>query len=160
MDCDTGADDAVAICMAAASPECELVGVTTCQGNTPVHNVVENCLRTLGSADAAQVPVVQGAAVALDGTYMDPQTWQRVALPPQISPAAGKTPADAAVAAAAGGYDPDEQSKLLRLPPAHGLARWGGEAEAARWLVRTIHATPGVSLCATGPLTNIALALR
>ena len=39
LDCDTGADDAVAILMAAASPRCRLLGVTTCQGNTPVANV-------------------------------------------------------------------------------------------------------------------------
>eukprot|EP01043_Picozoa_sp_COSAG02_P038780 COSAG02_NODE_3015_length_7550_cov_5.305597_2_plen_92_part_00 len=39
LDCDTGADDAIAILMAAASSRCRLLGVTTCQGNTPVANV-------------------------------------------------------------------------------------------------------------------------
>jgi hypothetical protein len=51
LDCDTGADDAIAILMAAASQRCRLLGVTTCQGNTPVANVRDRttalCPRTL-----------------------------------------------------------------------------------------------------------------
>jgi hypothetical protein len=51
LDCDTGADDAIASLMAAASQRCRLLGVTTCQGNTPVANVRDRttalCPRTL-----------------------------------------------------------------------------------------------------------------
>ena len=149
LDCDTGADDAIAILMAAASPRCNLLGVTTCQGNTPVRNVTENTLRTLEAGGFGDVAVVQGAAVALDGKYLDPRSGERVVAPPPAE--AGLSKADA------GSY---EQSKLLDcLPPASG-ARHGGEDDAARWLVETILANPGVALVPTGPMTNIAQALR
>jgi inosine-uridine nucleoside N-ribohydrolase len=47
--------------------------------------VTENSLRTLESAGFTNVPVVQGAAVALDGTYYDPRKGERVAAPPGFS---------------------------------------------------------------------------
>ena len=92
LDCDTGADDAIAILMAAASPRCNLLGVTTCQGNTPVRNVTENTLRTLEAGGFGDVAVVQGAAVALDGKYLDPRSGERVVAPPPAE--AGLTKAD------------------------------------------------------------------
>jgi hypothetical protein len=67
LDVDTGADDAIAILMAAASPRCRLLGITTCQGNAPVASVTENSLRTLEAGGFGGVPVVQGATMALDG---------------------------------------------------------------------------------------------
>ena len=98
-----------------------------------------------GDTGFGDVAVVQGAAVALDGKYLDPRSGERVVAPPPA--AAGLSKADA------GSY---EQSKLLDcLPPASG-ARHGGEDDAARWLVETILANPGVALVPTGPMTNIA----
>ena len=38
LDVDTGTDDAVALMIAALSPELELVGATTVNGNTAVEN--------------------------------------------------------------------------------------------------------------------------
>ena len=151
LDCDTGADDAVAILMAAASPRCRLLGVTTCQGNTPVANVTENSLRTLEAAGFTNIPVIQGAAVALDGTFYDPRAGGRVQAPAGFS-ATVDTVEDVARLES----DSFEQTKLLELPAAVGK-RTGGPDAAAQWLVDTIHANPGVALIPTGPMTNIAL---
>jgi hypothetical protein len=45
LDVDTGTDDAVALMVAALSPDIELVGATTVHGNTAVANCTENTLR-------------------------------------------------------------------------------------------------------------------
>jgi hypothetical protein len=47
--------------------------------------VTENSLRTLEAAGFGDIPVVQGAAVALDGTYYDPRKGERVPAPPGFS---------------------------------------------------------------------------
>ena len=47
IDTDPGIDDAIAIALAAASPELEIIGVTTVSGNTSLHNGTENALRLL-----------------------------------------------------------------------------------------------------------------
>ena len=44
LDVDTGTDDAVALMVAALSPEIELVGATTVNGNTAVRNCTDNTL--------------------------------------------------------------------------------------------------------------------
>ena len=45
LDVDTGTDDAVALMVAALSPDLELIGATTVNGNTAVQNCTENTLR-------------------------------------------------------------------------------------------------------------------
>ena len=45
LDVDTGTDDAVALMVAALSPDLELVGVTTVNGNTTIDNTTDNTLR-------------------------------------------------------------------------------------------------------------------
>lgn len=60
LDVDTGTDDAVALMVAALSPDIELVGATTVNGNTAVHNCTENTLRVLDWIGLPQVPVHQG----------------------------------------------------------------------------------------------------
>jgi len=61
IDCDPGHDDAIALLLAAASPELELVGVTTVAGNQTVEKTTLNALKVLELA-GADVPVVAGAA--------------------------------------------------------------------------------------------------
>ncbi len=60
LDVDTGTDDAVALMVAALSPALELVGATTVNGNTAVHNCTENTLRVFDWIGLPQVPVHQG----------------------------------------------------------------------------------------------------
>jgi pyrimidine-specific ribonucleoside hydrolase len=61
LDCDPGHDDAIAILLALASPEIELVGITTVSGNQTLDKTTANALRVLEFAGRADVPVHAGA---------------------------------------------------------------------------------------------------
>jgi inosine-uridine nucleoside N-ribohydrolase len=62
LDCDPGHDDAIALLLALASPEVELVGVTTVHGNQTLEKTTANAIRVLEFAGRADVPVAAGAA--------------------------------------------------------------------------------------------------
>jgi inosine-uridine nucleoside N-ribohydrolase len=61
LDCDPGHDDAIALLLALASPELELVGVTTVHGNQTLEKTTDNALRVLAFAGREDVPVAAGA---------------------------------------------------------------------------------------------------
>ena len=61
LDCDPGHDDAIALLLALASPELELVGVTTVSGNQTLDKTTANALRVLEFAGRTDVPVHAGA---------------------------------------------------------------------------------------------------
>ena len=61
IDCDPGHDDAMALLLALASPELELVAVTTVAGNQTLEKVTANAIRVLDVAGADQIPVAAGA---------------------------------------------------------------------------------------------------
>src|SRR5262249_10129968 len=61
LDCDPGHDDAIAILLALASPELELLGVTTTYGNQTIEKTTANALRVLELAGRGDVPVAAGA---------------------------------------------------------------------------------------------------
>ena len=61
LDCDPGHDDAIALMLALASPEVELLGVTTVSGNTTLPNATANALKVLEHVGRADVPVAAGA---------------------------------------------------------------------------------------------------
>ncbi|HET6551423.1 MAG TPA: nucleoside hydrolase [Solirubrobacter sp.] len=61
IDCDPGHDDAMALLLALASPELELVAVTTVAGNQTLDKVTANAIRVLDVAGAHHVPVAAGA---------------------------------------------------------------------------------------------------
>ena len=61
IDCDPGHDDAIALLLALASPELELLGVTTVAGNTTIENATANALRVLELAGRGEIPVAAGA---------------------------------------------------------------------------------------------------
>jgi inosine-uridine nucleoside N-ribohydrolase len=65
LDCDPGHDDAVALLLALASPEVELLGVTTVAGNQTLERTTANALRVLELAGRADVPVAAGAPAPL-----------------------------------------------------------------------------------------------
>jgi len=62
IDCDPGHDDAMALLLALASPEVELLGVTTVGGNASLANTTANALRVLELVGRTDVPVAAGAA--------------------------------------------------------------------------------------------------
>ena len=61
VDCDPGQDDAIALLLALASPELELLGVTTVAGNQTLDKVTANAIRVLELAGRGEVPVAAGA---------------------------------------------------------------------------------------------------
>jgi inosine-uridine nucleoside N-ribohydrolase len=65
IDCDPGHDDAMAILLALASPEVELVGVTTVAGNQTLDKTTRNALVTLEVAGRVDIPVAAGADAPL-----------------------------------------------------------------------------------------------
>src|SRR5207245_2530933 len=62
LDCDPGHDDAIALLLALASPELELVGVTTVSGNQTLEKTTANAIRVLAHLGRDDVPVAAGAA--------------------------------------------------------------------------------------------------
>ena len=60
LDVDTGTDDAVALMTAALSPDLELVGATTVNGNTTLDYTTENTLRVFDWIGMPEIPVHRG----------------------------------------------------------------------------------------------------
>ncbi|HSW42156.1 MAG TPA: nucleoside hydrolase [Patescibacteria group bacterium] len=65
LDCDPGHDDALAITLALARPELDVLGITTVGGNSPLANTTRNALRVLALLGRSDVPVAPGAERAL-----------------------------------------------------------------------------------------------
>jgi inosine-uridine nucleoside N-ribohydrolase len=62
LDTDPGHDDAIALLLALASPELELLGVTTVSGNQTLEKTTVNALKILELAGRTEIPVHPGAA--------------------------------------------------------------------------------------------------
>jgi purine nucleosidase len=130
LDCDPGIDDALAILLALSAPErIELLALTTVAGNVPLEATTRNAGRVLTLAGHPEVPVHAGCARAIMGPI------ERGA---EIHGADGL--GNVAL--------PEPQ-----FPPEAG--------HAVDVLTRTILEEPSgsLTLCVTGPMTNIALAL-
>lgn len=130
LDCDPGHDDAVAILLAVGDPRIDLIGVTTVGGNQSLDKVTYNARAVLEKAHARQVPVHAGC----DRPLVRPQEV--------AASIHGQT-----------GLDGVELPEPTRpLDPSH----------AVDWIIETImREEPGtVTLVPTGPLTNIAMAVR
>ncbi|AWB81349.1 ribonucleoside hydrolase [Corynebacterium yudongzhengii] len=131
LDCDPGHDDAVAMLLAAGNPEIELVGITTIGGNQTLEKVTFN---------ARQVATIAGITAPIHAGCTRPL------LRPM------RTAAD--IHGDSGmeihGYD---------LPTPDVTVE---SAHAVDFLIDTImrHAPGEITLVPTGPLTNIALAVR
>jgi inosine-uridine nucleoside N-ribohydrolase len=61
LDCDPGHDDAIALLLALASPEVELLGVTTVAGNQTLEKTTANAIRILEFSGRIDVSVAAGA---------------------------------------------------------------------------------------------------
>lgn len=127
IDTDPGVDDAIALLVAIASPEVELLAVTTVFGNVSVEQTTENALAILALAGADDVPVAAGAE----------------------RPLVHSQPHRAAHVHGANGLGGVE------LPHARRNAE---QTPAVRFLADLLHSSSSpVTVCAVGPLTNIAL---
>jgi len=62
IDCDPGHDDAIALLLALASPEVELLGITTVAGNQTLDKTTANALKILEFVGRTEIAVAAGAA--------------------------------------------------------------------------------------------------
>ena len=70
LDTDPGIDDAQAIQLVLATPELELLGLTTVFGNADTDLTTANALRLLDLAKRTDIPVARGADKPLNGPYL------------------------------------------------------------------------------------------
>ena len=129
IDTDPGIDDAMAILYALASPELDVVALTTVFGNAHVEVCTDNAIRILDGAGRADLPVAQGAARPLAMPYRGPADF--------VHGVNGL--ADVPLAA--------PSRRPLALDAAHFI------------IDQVMAAPGEITLVALGPLTNVALAL-
>ena len=130
LDCDPGHDDAIALLLAHGSPEIDLLAVTTVAGNQTLEKVTRNALAVARAGGITGVPFAAGCG--------------RPLLRPPI--VAGDIHGES-------GLDgPVLPEPEITLDPRH----------AVDLIIDTVLAHPPgtVTLVPTGPLTNIALAVR
>ncbi|XP_062910558.1 nucleoside hydrolase-like [Mobula hypostoma] len=131
LDVDCGLDDAMAVMMALAAPNVQVLGITCCHGNTSIDNVCRNVFRVLKACKRTDIPVFRGASSSLLGQSFDSSEYH------------GKDGL---------GDVPD--------PNAPGLELLQSE-HAVTAMVRIVTEHAGqISLVALAPLTNVALASK
>lgn len=129
LDVDTGVDDLVALLVALAAPEVELIGATTVTGNVHVEAAARNTLLALEIAGRGDIEVARGAAAPLT------QAWEPFTVVHGQDGLGGFAVRDPAAAPS--------------------------ERDGPTLIVEHARERPGeVLLVATGPLTNVALAVR
>jgi purine nucleosidase len=131
IDCDPGQDDALALLLALASPdELEVLAVTAVAGNVPLALTQENARKVVELAGRRDLAVHAGAERPL------------VRAPVTAEFVHGKTGLDGA----------DLPAPTIPLAPQHAVGA----------LVELVRARPAgtITLCAIGPLTNLAMALH
>lgn len=130
IDTDPGQDDAIAILLALASPELEVLGITCVAGNVPLDKTTINARKVCELAGRSDTRVFAGASGPLSRTLVTAEYVH------------GKTGLD--------GYElPD---------PVMPLQEQAGVDFIIETVMRAPPNT--VTLCALGPLTNLGLALQ
>ncbi|KAM9766482.1 inosine-uridine preferring nucleoside hydrolase-like [Menidia menidia] len=131
IDVDTGVDDAQSIMVALAAPDVEILGITCCHGNTSLENVLKNTLRVLKVCNRLDIPVYKGCPKPL---------------------LAGKQNA--------GDYHGKDGLGDVPDPDAPGLDLLQ-EKRAVQAMLKIVKENAGeVTLVATAPLTNLAVAVQ
>lgn len=130
LDCDPGHDDAMAILLAGAAPELELLAITTVAGNQTLPKTTLNARRIASAAGLRHVPIAAGA----DRPLVRPQ---RVA---------GNIHGESGLDGPTFAGEPE-----IPLDPRHAV-------DVIAELV--LASPGEVTLIPVGPLTNIALAIR
>jgi purine nucleosidase len=130
IDTDPGVDDCAAILAALASPEINLLGVSVVAGNVALPDALVNACRIVALSGRNDVPVHPGAP----GPLVRPQVYGKYAK--------------------IGAFSPE-------LVPPDGITP--SQEHAVDFIVRSTReaarAEKPLTICAIGPLTNIALAL-
>jgi len=134
IDCDVGVDDALALILAFHSPELEVKAVTGVNGNVPVEQVFENIQKVLYLIRPKNKPFIARGAE---------------------QPLKGKT----VYAHSVHGQDGLGGAKIDRAEGKEWWQRYAGLADEL--ITRMAHQYPDeMTLIATGPLTNVALAIK
>jgi inosine-uridine nucleoside N-ribohydrolase len=99
LDCDPGHDDAIALLLALASPEVELLGVTTVAGNQTLDKTTANAIRVLEFSGRTDIQVAAGAdRPLLRAQYVAADVHGETGLDgPDLPPAQGEPVAQHAV---------------------------------------------------------------
>ena len=130
LDVDTGTDDAVALMTAALSPDIELVGATSVNGNTTIDFTTENTLRVFDFIGMPEVPVYRGMDRPL--VRMDVKRGMAERIHGDM-------------------LNLPEISNGAKVQPGHAVD-WLIETYLA--------SNGDIVLCPVGPLTNIAVAIQ
>lgn len=132
LDCDPGHDDAVAIMLAVASDEIDLLGITCVGGNATLENTKLNTLKICSLLNRKDILIYSGASKPL---VYDLVTAEHVH---------GKS-----------GLDNDGEE--IKVDEDHFIQ----ELNAVDYIINTCKTSEEkIYLCPTGPLTNIALSLK
>jgi len=132
LDCDPGHDDAVAIMLAAAHDDIEILGITCVAGNATLDNTTINALKICSLIGANNIPIFAGADRPL---HYELVTAEHVH---------GKS-----------GLDTEGQP--INISKGYCIE----EMHAVDFIINTCHQQNElIYLCPVGPLTNIALALQ
>jgi inosine-uridine nucleoside N-ribohydrolase len=130
IDTDPGIDDAMAIFYALASPELEVVGLTTVFGNAETSVCTDNALKLLEIAGRTDIPVARGVDEPLVMPYRGAVAFVHG------SDGQGEV------------FLPPPTTSALPIDAAHFMIRMAQESPGE------------ITLVALGPLTNVAIAMK
>lgn len=130
IDTDPGIDDAMAIFYALASPELEVVGLTTIFGNAETSVCTDNALKLLEIAGRPDIPVARGVDEPLVMPYRGAVAFVHG------SDGQGEV------------FLPPPTTSALPIDAAHFMIRMAQESPGE------------ITLVALGPLTNVAIAMK
>lgn len=143
LDVDTGTDDAIAIICAYMDERIDLLAVCTTAGNKPLDKTTENTLR-VRELLGADFPVYRGCGVPMVGTMLKARC---AAYDKEHAPKYDEN-----------GKRIEYHTDYLELPPSTTKV----ETEHAVWYyIDTLMKSEGdITVVLTGPMTNLAMALR
>ena len=131
IDCDPGHDDAVAIMLASAHGDIDVLGITCVAGNATLENTTLNALKICSLIGKSNTPIFAGADKPL---FYPLVTAEHVH---------GKS-----------GLDTDGED--IKISDGYSI----NDMHAVDFIIKTCHEqTQPIYLCPLGPLTNIALAI-
>lgn len=131
IDVDTGVDDAQAVMLALSDPDAQILGISCCHGNTSLDNVLQNMLRVLKVCGRLDIPVYKGSERPLLSSKQHASDYH------------GKDGLGDV-------KDPD--------PPSLDLLQ---KKRGVMALIKAVRQNPEeVTLVATAPLTNLAVAVQ
>jgi inosine-uridine nucleoside N-ribohydrolase len=139
------------------APDVDVLGLTTVSGNVWVNRATAQALRGLEILGREDVPVAAGATYPLLNTERQTErwealygklTWKGAWMKQWVEPTQQSTPPY---------HGPDDP---VDLPGGNPHTKPSPEI-AANFLIRMVHRYPGqITIMATGPMTNLALAQR